>query len=332
MSDSSTWRLNIGRWFRVPFRVHALFVAVAVFAVYLSTSDPTQNAVGYGLLGVGILFLSVLAHELGHCVAAVRLGGTPEVIVIGPLGGLGTDEPPRQFHGELITAAAGPVVNLLLLVAALPVLIGTGENIAGLLSPIEPIDLVTGAWWMVTAKLVFWINWLLLCVNLLPAFPFDGARVLRSLLCPALDYRSATHVAVRTSRLTALGVCLLAWWLADVQSAAHLAAWVPLTLLAVFIYFSAQHETRGSRKASGTRNCSTTISRKATRASSARRGRSGGRAVRSAAGWKAAANCGAAVANRRNRTKSGRLTRSWRVCISAAWTRLSSKEARCSIG
>ncbi len=66
--------------------------------------------------------------------------------------------------------------------------------------------------------------------------------MLRALLCPALDYRSASLVAVRTSKLTAVGVVILAWLLWGEQSAAVLPTWVPLALFAVFVYSSASAE------------------------------------------------------------------------------------------
>ncbi len=242
MSDSSSWSLQLGPWRGVWIRVHVLFIAVAVFALFLSTSRPGEEALEYGALAIAILFFSVLAHELGHCCAAVRLGGHADPIVIGPLGGMAQTEIPRQSQPEWITALAGPLVNLGILLLTLPILVAAGMSASALISPLEPVGLVQGAWWMVALKLTFWINWLLLVVNMLPAFPFDGARVLRGLLWPALDFRTAGQVAVRTSKLTALGLCILAWLLRESQSAEVLAAWVPLVLLAILIYFSAQRE------------------------------------------------------------------------------------------
>ncbi len=217
-------------------------MAVAVFAVFLSTSQRGQESLGYGLLAVAILAASVLAHEGGHVLAAVRLGGGADQIVIGPLGGLAFPEVPREPHAELIAALAGPVVNLAIVLFSLPLLLATGIDVVGVLSPWQPAGLVDGAWWVVTLKLTFWINWLLLVVNVLPAFPLDGARALRALLCPALDYRSASLVAVRTSKLTAVGVLVLAWLMLGKHSAVVLPTWVPLALFAVFVYSSAASE------------------------------------------------------------------------------------------
>jgi Zn-dependent protease len=242
MSDSTSWSLPLGRWWRVHVRVHALFVAVAVFILFLSTSGPGHPGAGYGALFVVILLASVIVHELGHSLAAVRVGGNPDHIVIGPLGGLTQIEVPRERDPELIVAATGPAVNLAIVLGLLPVLVLTGAGVTGLLSPLEPVDLITGAWWLVAVKAAFWINWLLLSVNLLPAFPFDGARLLRALLWPALDYRYAGQIAVRTSKLAALVICIVAWFVRDERPLDVLPAWVPLTLFAALVYFSAQQE------------------------------------------------------------------------------------------
>jgi len=186
---------------------------------------------------------SVLAHELGHCFAAVRAGGHPEQIVLGPLGGLAPMHLPREPHAELITALAGPIVNFGILVLVLPILIAMRVDLVNLISPLQPADLLEGPWWSVSLKLAFWVNWLLLIANLLPAFPLDGGHILRAVVWPALDFRNANLVATRATKLTALGMCLLAWVLREDAPVTGLPVWVVLLLLAAWIYFSAQHET-----------------------------------------------------------------------------------------
>lgn len=242
MSDSPHWSLYLARLRRVHLRFHALFLAVAIFALFLSTSHPGEEAFGYGVLAVAVLFASVLAHEVGHCCAAVRVGGNAEQVVIGPLGGLAFPEVPREPQAELITAVAGPIMNLAIVLLSLPILWIAGIGVFDLLSPLQPSGLIQGPWWAVALKLTFWINWLMLVVNLLPAFPLDGARVLRALLWPALDYRGAGLVAVRSSKLTAIGVCILAYLVRDAESAYGLPTWVPLALFAVFVFSNASAE------------------------------------------------------------------------------------------
>jgi Zn-dependent protease len=248
MSDSSSWSLPLWRWRRVQVRVHALFFVVGVFVVLLATGPGEPSGVGYGILAIAVLLGSVLAHEAGHLVAAARMGGNGDPVVIGPLGGMGHLEVPREPHAELITVLAGPLVNLAVLLAMLGVLLVAGTPVPSLLSPLAPGGLLQGPWWLVTLKLTFWVNWLLLLANLLPAFPLDGARMLRAVVWPALDYRGATLVAVRASKLTAIGLCVWAWLVRDAQSAPLLPSWVPLVLLAVLVYFSAVQESARSEE------------------------------------------------------------------------------------
>lgn len=246
MNDTQSWSLPLGRWGRVQLRLHALFLAVGVFALFLATAGGAAGGVGYAALTMAVLFVSVLVHELGHSFAAARVGGQADPIVIGPLGGLGHLETPREPQAELITVLAGPLVNLGVLLAALGVLVVAGVSVPSLLGPLDPVGLFDGDVWLVALKLTFWINWLLLVANLIPAFPLDGARMLRAILWPALDFRGASIVAVRASKLSALGLCLLAWLVRDSQGATLLASWVPLVLLAIMAYFCAQQEANRS--------------------------------------------------------------------------------------
>ena len=159
--------------------------------------------------------------------------------MIGPLGGLGPLEVPRERHAELFTILAGPLVNLALMQVVLPVLLLTGVSVMPLVSLLAPVGLLEGPWWAVPLKLTLWINGVLFIVNMLPALPLDGARLLRTLLWPSFDYRVAGHVAVRISKITALLICVLAWLVRDEYLAGVLPTWLPLVLLAVWIYCSA---------------------------------------------------------------------------------------------
>lgn len=122
-----------------------------------------------GLASVLLLFASILAHEFGHAIVARRRGIEIEEIDLWLLGGV------SRMHGEahdpndeLRYALAGPAVT-----AVIAVCFGT---IALLLPSSTP----TAVRVMIEYQAL--VNGLILVFNLLPAFPLDGGRVLRSLL------------------------------------------------------------------------------------------------------------------------------------------------------
>ncbi len=248
MYDSSVWSVSLGRWSGVRVRLHVFFLLWTVATVYASTLGG-GDLVWVGALSMLILFVSVLLHELGHCYAALRLGGHADQIVIGPLGGLAPVSVPHEPRYELTAALSGPIVNFAICVAVAPLLfIWSNDALLGLMPFLAPENLIEGTLFEVTLKLTFWINWILLLVNLLPAFPFDGGRVLRSILWPRVGDRQAVVWVGRAAKLVALALCVAAWWMfvreptdAAIE-AAGVAAWVPLLLMAIVLFFSANHD------------------------------------------------------------------------------------------
>lgn len=245
MHDLSTWSLNLGRWNGLRVRLHAFFLLFAVLAIYLSTLSGDDQVIWLGASSIGVLLVSVLLHELGHCLAAVRMGGYADEIVIGPLGGMAQVSVPHEPQRELITALSGPFANLLLALCLAPFIVWyDGSSVVRLLNPLVPplhVDAVPA--YVVVLQLSFWINWLLVLLNLIPAFPFDGGRALRSILWPTIGYRTAVVWVARSAKVTAAGFLILAWVFRDAFSESAMpAAWAPLTLMAIFIYFSANQE------------------------------------------------------------------------------------------
>lgn len=242
MSDFAAWSLSLGRWNGVRVRLHVFFLLFAVQALYMASLTQDREMVLVAAASLVILLVSVMLHELGHSLTALQLGGQPDVVVFWPLGGLSPPFIPHDPQVELLTALAGPAVNALIMLLLVPLLLAGGQDILGLLMPLAPTGLTDGPWLLVAFKLAFWINWLLLLINLFPAFPFDGGCVLRSLLWSQFDYRSAVLWVTRTAMALALVICFLAWWMKDAYTAAFVPAWVPMVLFAIFLWFGAQQE------------------------------------------------------------------------------------------
>jgi Zn-dependent protease len=266
MYDQGIWSLNLGRWGGIRVRLHMFFLLFAAFALYLGWQADGGRA-GQLLttagLSIGILFVSVLLHEIGHLHAATYFGGGMDQMVIGPLGGLAPIIPPRRVRQQMIAHLAGPLVNLgICVLCIVSVLFSSpaGDEAAlasvpspwGLLNPLQPRGLIVGHERVALQCLVLgvWINWVLFLVNLLPAFPFDGARALRaglSEMWPRDGRRRAARLVSWIAQVTALAMivaaaCLAVFGEANPVAISPVPPWFALALLGIVLFFSAQRD------------------------------------------------------------------------------------------
>ena len=237
------WSLSLGRWWGISVYLHIFFLLFALLALTFTLPDPDLLAVG--VLTVGVLLVSVGFHELAHALAATRVGGKVDAIVLGPVGGLISPRVPDEPEIHLFVALAGPIAHLLLAVLAAVVLAMVGNTeLLGLLNPlVTPQDLVEpGSIWLVGAKLTLWLNWILMLLNFLPAYPFDGGPVLRAMLWPALGRRTARVVTARAAMAVAVLLCAasLLTFASDLPS--RVPMWIPLVTLGTFLFFSARQD------------------------------------------------------------------------------------------
>ncbi len=239
MHDFLSWNVSLGRWAGVYVRIHVLFLLFAVIALYLGSQSERSELLSYAVVGLAILLSSVLVHELGHCVAAWRLGGNVEHVLLWPLGGLTHVNVSHEPREELMTALAGPIANVVVCLVVAPALLLMNLAVAPLLNPLQPPVGATLSW-TEGLEMVFWINWLLVVVNLVPAFPMDGGRALRCLLWPRFGYRRAVVLVARTAMIMAIALPVLAWVFGIFDRYEH--AWAPMVIFGIFLYFSARQE------------------------------------------------------------------------------------------
>ena len=180
----------VGRIAGVPVSVAPSWVLSVVIIGALGVPVIAQVVPGTGpfvavavsvLLGL-LLGASVLAHELGHCVAARLLGMDVVGVRLYLLGGVSElQRVPRSPREEAVIAAAGPAVS-----AALAGLSWLGVQLT------EP---GTVTWLLVT--LLALSNLVVAVFNVLPALPLDGGRVLRAAVWVLTGKRrTGTTVAV----------------------------------------------------------------------------------------------------------------------------------------
>ncbi|MBA4016710.1 MAG: hypothetical protein C0483_05935 [Pirellula sp.] len=246
MRNVLSWNVSLGCWADVQVRLHVAFLVLAAAVLHLCTGTAGDRDAGPALLGLTVLFASVLAHELGHCMAIWRCGGRVDQVVLGPWGGLTYLCPSRDRQTELIVAAAGPAMNLALSAAAVVTLAAMQQPVATIFHPFALPKVGDGFSFAQGLALIAWINGLIVLVNLLPAYPLDGARALRAVLRPAYGFRTAVVVTWRSGLVTAAALIVAAWFLRHEFAMASLAC----TILGIFLYFSSWEE--GERLHGGT--------------------------------------------------------------------------------
>jgi stage IV sporulation protein FB len=172
-----------------------------------------------------LLFACVLAHEFGHIFTARAFGvPTPDVTLL-PIGGVARLERiPEKPTEELLVALAGPAVNVVIAVA-LVVLLGADLS-AGNLAAMERAHI------SMIDRLAA-VNLFLAVVNMIPAFPMDGGRVLRALLAIRLGHVRATEIAASIGQVVAFGLGFLGLFGNPL-----------LIFIAIFVYLAASSEAQ----------------------------------------------------------------------------------------
>lgn len=226
-----SWSFKIGRVFGIGLYVHFTFLLLLAFlgfAAY-SVSGSTQgalNQVGFVL----ILFGIVMLHELGHALAARHYGIPTKDITLLPIGGLARLERiPRDPVKELVIAIAGPAVNVILALAIVVAMVAVYGVTPWAEDAYLGGSLLNG---------LFQINVALIVFNMIPAFPMDGGRVLRSILAMLMSHGRATRIAAGIGQGLALMFALVGFF----GIPGFMGANPMLMLIALFVWSGAAQE------------------------------------------------------------------------------------------
>jgi len=230
-----SWSIPVGRLFGVDVRIHLTFFILPTFIYWTDYAVRQGNATGpRDLAIVGIILACVAAHECGHMLAARRVGLIPKAVILLPLTGVAlydesrTEKPQSPallWKREVRLALIGPLVSFALagLAAAVVTAAGRGGDL--------------WKWPFLQAanlpKSLVWANLYLAILNLMPAYPLDGGRILRAFLSRTLDVSTATRRAVSISNAIAM-VLMIAGLFSD--------NW--LTMVGVIVFSAAQLEER----------------------------------------------------------------------------------------
>jgi Zn-dependent protease/predicted transcriptional regulator len=225
-----SWSFPAGRIFGVEIRIHLTF---GLLLLYVLMTEAAGGYVGPGrALGLtGLVFLSVVLHELSHSLASLHSGRVARSVVLLPIGGVTLmDETSHQQvnpRQEIRIAAVGPFVNLLLAFV-----------VGGIVMTVTPELNIMARPWVHSSNLLrsfVWINVFIGAVNLLPAYPLDGGRVLRAIFLRGMDPVRATRRAVAISQIFSMLFFVVGLWRDT---------W--LVLIGFFIFVAAQLEERSA--------------------------------------------------------------------------------------
>ena len=204
--------VRVARLFGIDVRIHVSWLLI-FFLVVISLADTIypasfpawsrQKTFIVAAVTAFFFFASVLAHELAHSLVARRFRMSVSSITLFLLGGVAnlTREPPSA-RAEFFMAAAGPATSVAIGVIGVAVaqLAETSLHEAPWLQTVGAVAGYLGP-----------INLLLAVFNLIPGFPLDGGRVLRSIIWSISGDRvRATRVAARGGQLIAGLILLLA--------------------------------------------------------------------------------------------------------------------------
>jgi Zn-dependent protease/CBS domain-containing protein len=230
-----SWSIPAGRLFGIEIRIHLTFLFLLVFI--WTTESATQDATAAlrGMALVGIIFGSVILHELGHALVARGAGIPAKGIILLPIGGVtildesqSVPDPAKTWKRDVRIAAAGPFVNLVVAAISAVVILTVIPNFTLLAKPLMHSSNLL--------RSLVWGNLYLGLFNLLPAYPMDGGRVLRALFSRRMDPIQATQRAVRIGHVFAIlfmmvGMLMSNWW---------------LVMIGFFLFVGAQLEERSA--------------------------------------------------------------------------------------
>ena len=217
------WSFSLGRLLGSELRVHVTFFLLLAWVGFAAYSSAGWSAAVNNLLFVLALFACVVAHEFGHALMARRFGIRTHDITLLPIGGLARlERMPEKPMQEVWVALAGPAVNVVIWLFL--GILGAGLQ----LNSLAQLDSAQSDF---LSRLAF-VNLLLAAFNLIPAFPMDGGRVFRALLCLKMDRARATQIAAVGGQMVAVGLGFLG-----------LTSGNPiLVLIAVFVFVTANAE------------------------------------------------------------------------------------------
>ncbi len=229
------WSIPVFDLFGIHFRMHFSFPLMFCLLWMLEMGRAPLVGLRCFVL-MACLLAAVLAHEVGHAMMAARHGIRVRAVVLMPIAGISLlDERAQRgldAPSEIRIALAGPAVNLLVaLLLGVTVLLTRPEAHLFTFPWLTPFNL---------PRSLVWAQLFVGGLNLLPAYPLDGGRILRAVLAINGDQVTATRRAVSIGQFFSLVMFLMGGALFLGSNTNHL--WIMMA--GVFLFLALQLEDR----------------------------------------------------------------------------------------
>jgi CBS domain-containing protein/Zn-dependent protease len=221
----------------VEYRIHSFFVLLAVVCLFYANSINASSAAGFALWL--LIAFAVAVRSFARLMTSAWLGLRLRTVLVLPIGGLfayGNPESQEQAGSgrtQYILAASGPLANLATALILAATFTGTSPDFHLFAGPlVSPAALL---------RSMVWLQALLGLIHLLPAYPLDAGRLLRTALertssaTPSTTPSPAARVAAGLGQLIAFSTILGGFYLRDPI----------LPTFGFFIFIGAQLEHQG---------------------------------------------------------------------------------------
>ncbi len=203
-SVTRSWSIPVGKVGEVHVRLHLTYLMLLFYVWIIQADELGARVYSRGLGFVAVVLGSVIVHEIAHGLASLNLKLPQRMLVLMPVGGVTLmDDGTGQYRdpvGSSRVALAGPFANFLL------------AGGAALLAPYFVLGMRIVAHPLIDSANLYrsfvWINVFLGVVNLLPAYPLDGGRLLRAYFARSMHPMRATRKAVGIGHLFAMAFIL----------------------------------------------------------------------------------------------------------------------------
>lgn len=225
------WSFPLGRWMGVELRIHTFFVLL--LGVCLAYTESANISVSRGVGLWFVLVIAVAVREIARLIVAAYHGLQLRNILLLPIGGLmsyaNADSAERANDNKVQwrMALAGPLANLSFAIVVALLVIGISPTLNLLAKPwVTPAHLI---------RSIVWMNIFLGFLNVLPAYPLDGGRVVRGGFAKVRGKAQGARVAGGLGQVLAFAAIIAGLVLMNV--------W--LLMAGLFILIGAQLEDQG---------------------------------------------------------------------------------------